>query len=322
MKDFIRLTKEAWRFYLTAFGIALTFVVSNNVYLISQCKKEAATRNTILDMGYIFYNKVDGYDLINFWIALAGIVLFLFVRYFSFVDKRTMEFQMLWPVKKRMLVIHDYVCSAAILVVMWLVTMVSFFVTQEAHNQTVTGKNVLLREAAEQADRQLWEYGGFYLFYLLLMFSLLYLGIIICRNGIVGMMVMGLCWGIVNFFVDVFSYDGLYNLVDPKYFFDCLQRDTEVKRRELIILAVVLLLIDVLIVIAAQRRELSRGKWFYFSWIDYFCIALSGVSLVVILLFGFLMTPWIDLLVGISVSGGLLYLRGRDDGKADRWEVK
>lgn len=323
MKDFIKLTKETWRFYLTAFGIALVFVVSNDVYLISQYKKDAAEGNVLISMANIFYDKADGYDLVSFWVALVGIVLFLFIRHFSFVDKRTMEFQMLWPMKKRMLVIHDYVCSLAVFAGVWLVTMVSFSVTQGIYNQVLIRKNTVLREEAEQAGRQLWEYGSIYLLYLVLIFSLLYLGIIICRNGIAGMVVMGLCWVAAVFFSAICENEGLCYMMYPTEVFDYVQESTKAACRDMLIILVgTLILTDVLIVLAAQRRELSRGKWFYFSWIDYCCIALSGVWLTFILICDFRIALPISLLAGISVSGGLFYLRGRGNEKAKSWEVK
>lgn len=323
MKGFLRLTREAWRFYVAAFGIALILVVSNDIYLISQYKKDAAAGNELIDMAFTFYDKADGYDLVSFWVALAGIVLFLFARHFSFVDKRTMEFQMFWPIKKRTIVIHDYVCSLAVLVVTWLVTIVSFSVTQGAYNQVLIGKNAALKGEAEQAGRLLWEYGSFYLLYLVLIFSLLYLGIIICRNGIAGMVFMGLCWGAANIFEAIYLNEGWYYLLHPEHVLDYVQRSSEAESRELfIVLAGAVILTDVLIVLAAQRRELSKGKWFYFSWIDYCCIVLSGVLSAFILKDLFWIAPLVALFAGISVSGGLLYLRGRGNGKAESWEVK
>lgn len=323
MKGFIRLTKEAWRFYVAAFGIALIFVVSNDIYLMRQYKEEAALANALMDMAHVFYDKMDGYDLVSFWVALAGIVLLLFIRHFSFVDKRVMEFQMFWPVKKRTLVIHDYVCTLAVLAGEWLVTMVSFSTAQGLCNQALIGKHTVLREEAEQAGRQLWEYGSFYLLYLVLIFSLLYLGIIICRNGIAGMVVIGLCWVDALFLGDICQNEVLYDMVYPTGFFDYVQRSTKAECRDMLIILVgALILTDVLIVLAAQQRELSKGKWFYFSWIDYCCIVLSGVLLAFILVDSFWIALPIGLLAGISVSGGLLYLRGRGNEKVGRWEVK
>ncbi len=323
MKDFVKLTKETWQFYLTALCILLLPVVSNNIYILKQLDSSRKVKCELFSLADIFLEKADGYDLINFWVALFGIVFLLFVRHFVFVDKRVMEFNIFLPVKKRKAVMHDYFCCLGVFVVPWLVTMCTFTVAQSVHNHAVLEINGALRAEAENAGRKLWEIGSLYLLYLVFAFTLLYLGIVIFKNSILGMAFMAVVWGMAFFLENLAedSISGIGSLVSPEYFlnFICNKQKTE----GIVMLAEMIILIILLIVLAADKRELSKGKWSYFPIIDMLLTVLGGVFVTLICYGIFFIGPLVCLVVGVSVFSLLCCLLNQGKHiKSANWEVK
>lgn len=323
MKDFVKLTKETWRFYLASLCIALLPVISNNIYVLRQLKPKDSSEQALYAMAEIFWDKADAYDLINFWVALLGMALLLFVRHFSFVDRRTMEFQMFMPVKKRMAAIHDYICSLGVIVIPWLVTICTFAIAQARHNSALIATDQAWKEEAQIAGMELWKVGLCYLLYLVCAFTILYLGIVICKNGIVGMAVMAAVWSIA-YFLEVYESSGslLGYLLTPEFFLRDLYHKPAGMTGLANLFGVTVFMI-LLIIIAAEKRELSRGKWFYFPFLDYLFPVVCGVFTANICCRVFWVEDPAAILVGAIICGVLWFLLQRDQRiKSDRWEVK
>ncbi|MDD6070157.1 MAG: ABC-2 transporter permease [Clostridiales bacterium] len=280
MKDFVKLTKETWQFYLTALCVILLPVVSNNIYILMDLKVEKEKTVHLYKLSEVFIEKADGSDLLNFWVAIMGIVILLFIRHCSVMDKRTMEFQFFLPVKKRMLVLHDYLCIGGIIVISWLVTMCMFVIAQGMHNKEAILINENLCTEAAQAASELWKNGICYGLYLFCAFSLLYFGMVICRNKIAGIAVVPLIWLSVLFLTADLSSDwseDLYIILLPDEFFRYVQDGGTVSTVLLLGGAVFLLIFA--IVLAAEKRELSSGRWFYFRWLDWLPVIFSAVNM-------------------------------------------
>lgn len=322
MKDFLKLTKENGKFYLTAFCVALLFVVSNNIYLMRDVRKQYAGGKEICNLAYLFLDKADGYDLVGFWLVLVGLVVIMLIRYVPYIDMRKMEFQMFLPVKKRTIVLQEYLCTVLLIVALWLVSACTYGVVQGSLNRAVIQGNDGMRAEAAFATRNLWSVGGCYLLYLIFICTLLYLGLVICKNGIVGMVFMLFLWG-MEYFMSETIYDdlGYTAIMSPGYFIESIMRN---ETPQMVILLVVLILICLIfMMLAAEKRELSKGKWFYFSWIDYPVIFLLAIFIVVFCLVGLYMQLSVSLIAGIVVYGILFYLHNRGKTKkTENWEVK
>lgn len=323
MKDFVKLTKETGQFYLTALCVALLPVISNNIYILKQLKPRGGEKCVLYSMAEIFFDKADAYDLVNFWVVLFGIALFLFGRHFPFINKRTMEFQIFLPVKKRVAVLHDYICSLGVIVIPWFVTMCTFAVAQGINNSTVIAGNGALKEEAANAGSELWKTGSCYLLCLVCAFTLLYLGIVICKNGIVGMAIMAAIWRTAVFVETLVCSDSLFgNLLTPEYFLNSIYH-TPNEKKGLVILAGFTALMFLFIMIAAEKRELSRGKWFYFPLLDYLLPVLCGAFAAFMCYVVFWIQTPVSAVVGMVICGLLLFmLKWEKLVKSDSWEVK
>lgn len=327
MKDFVKLTKETWQFYLTALCVILLPVVSNNTYILMDLKLEKENTVHLYKLSEVFMEKADGSDLLSFWVAIAGIVILLFIRHFSVMDKRTMEFQAFLPIKKRMLVLHDYLCIGGIIVISWLVTMCMFAIAQGLHNKEAILINENLCAEAAQAVGELWKNGIFYGLYLFCAFSLLYLGMVICRNKIAGIAVVPLIWLSVLFLADpAFDWGAdLYIILLPDEFFRYVQEGETVST--VLLLGGVVFFLIFAIVLAAEKRELSSGRWFYFRWLDWLPVIFSAVNMA-----SFCYSEWgrgnkmcfvvvmvIALAIGIAV---VRFCERSKKNSENKWEVK
>ncbi|MDE6434133.1 MAG: hypothetical protein K2L07_07870 [Lachnospiraceae bacterium] len=323
MKDFVKLTKETWQFYLTSLCIALLPVVSNNIYVLKELKPDGESKQILYSMADIFFDKADGYDLVNFWVALFGMILLLFVRHFSFMDRRAMEFEMFLPVKKRIVVIHDYIFSLGVIVIPWLVTMCTFAIAQSKNNNAVIAVNGVLKGETVNADSEFLKTGLYYLLYLVCAFTFFYLGIVICKNGIVGMAIMAAVWGTVYFMVEIPDTRAMFgNLLTPEFFLDYIYH-TPYEKKGLLNLVGITVLMILFIIIAAEKRELSRGKWFYFPLLDYLLPILCGIFAANICYAIFWVAELVSVIVGAAICGLLLLMMKWDKhGKSDRLEVK
>jgi len=324
MKDFVKLTKETWQFYLTALCISLLPVVSNNIYVLKQLESNKSNRDSLFFLAEIFFNKADWYDLVNFCLALFGIVILLLAKHVPFMDSRTMEFQTFWPVRKQMTVIHDYILSLGVLIILWMITICMLGVAQNTHNHAVLAVNGMLREEALRAGQELFHAGSCYLLYLVLAYNLLYLGIVICKNCIAGMACMVAVWGIVYMLEEVIYQGGslFAELLMPSYFFQRIY-NTQNERDGIWILAGIAVFLFLLILLAGGRRELSRGKWFYFPVLDYAFSVMCGFFAILLCDCVFEFMPLFCVAAGIAVCGFFFFLQNRDGYKAaENWEVK
>lgn len=267
MKDFVKLTKETWQFYLTALCVILLPVVSNNMYVLRELKLQKENTVHLYKLSEEFLEKTNGGDLLSFWVVIAGIVILLFIRHFLFMDRRTMEFQFSLPVKKRMMVLHDYLCIGGGIIISWLVTMCMYAVTQGTHNKVAVSMNRNLSMEAAKAASELWKIGFNYVLYLLCAYSLLYLVMIICKKKMAGIAVLFFVWLTCVFCEDIFSESYTYLDIMPEYFFQNIMNESAF--RTVWLLAGILFLLISMIVLAAEKRELSSGRWFYFRWLEW-----------------------------------------------------
>lgn len=316
MNGFAKLTRETWKFYLGVLVISLVCVISNSLYLCGETKFQYVDDNSCfyaegIELSSLIVDKAEGYDLISFFTVIAGILIVLSIRHFPFMEQRGKEFQAFLPMKQRTIILHDFLCMTGIIVILFL-TMTGIFLSAQtkynkdmleaAYIHNIEGMNDNL---VTLANKELLKYIFCYFLFVLFLFAIIYLGIVVCRNCIAGMLIAICTWRLVVFFLDEVHWFlsnyysehlGIYTIdaeekslqkieklqaaINPQEFF-CFGgywgsgiEDYGISIWITIGLIVLLLL---MIVLAAGKIEISKGKLFYFSFLDYVFAIICGI---------------------------------------------
>lgn len=304
MKGFVKLTKETWKFYLAVLAVSLLLVISNSLYLCSEMKfKYVNDQSSFHPDGVVFNSlikdKAENNDLLGFYVVVAGIVLVLLMRHFVFITQRTREFQNFLPVKHRTWVIHDFVFLTGIITISFLAMTGIFLAAQ-------TGYNCDMLEAAKlhhiegmqddlvtTANAAMLQCILYYFIFVIFALSLIYLGMLVCRNNLIGEIAIIAVWQVLSGCLNQIYYGGVYTdegnvgagnrsikwlaaAIDPSIFFNWESEGRKECSSILLTLGFTICFI-LLIVAAAGKIELSRGKLFYFSPLKYLFYAFFGV---------------------------------------------
>lgn len=296
MKGFVKLTKETWRFYLAVLAVSLLLVISNSLYLCSEMKfKYVNDESSFHSDGVVFYSliedKADNSDLLGFYVVVAGIVLILLIRHFVFITQRTREFQNLLPVKHRTWVIHDFVFLAGIITISFFGMTWVFLAAQTRYNRDMLEAAKLhhiegMKDDIVMTANTVMLRGILYYFiFVLFALSLLYLGMLVCRNNLIGGITTITVWRVLSGCLNkIYYYAGEGNRsikwlaasIDPSVFFE--RSEGWLKECSSILLTLGFTICFVLLIVAAAGKiELSRGKLFYFSPLKYLFYAFWGV---------------------------------------------
>lgn len=209
-------------------------------------------------------------------------------------------------------------------------------------------------------ERTLW-YMLIYLLFILLMYTWIYLGMTITKNPIAGVVISLVMWEIIFSLQEAFLYNGLTrhfmksmdiymadakasdictvvrSLFFPSEFFSNLWWESKTISSDLnlsgcsiwinigIMIGCIVLMIG-LIYLSAGRRELSQGKLFYFSILDYpfafFCGIFVNILLTEYEIFGFVNSS-VVLVTGVVIPVAIcLWIHPFSNKRPVQWEVK
>lgn len=359
MKDFTKLTKETWKFYLMVFMMFLFFVVWNGIFLchdnmVLQYKEGEKLPATGTAFTYLVSDKSDFMlDILGIKMVAVAMIIVLFIRHFVFINKGTAEFQQFLPVKQRNRVLHDYFMLLGITVILNIVFSLILLIGQSVYNLKMI-KQLFTQNAQEPPadflfipNVELLKYCACYMAFTLLLFHILYLGMLLCKNSLAGMLIaMGIWKGglaLMDFLYGeylevyynnemwrtgkiadavVYIFELLERALNPESFWEFASGTIQYEQAIFVTLGIILL-ISLFIWLVSGKRELSKGKFFYFRWTEVLFAAACAIgvgavlyeqgvmglagSIVFALLFG--------ILVWYCVKPG-----GTDERR--KWEVK
>lgn len=304
----------------------------------------------------IVEDKANNMEIMGFIMTIIGIMIFLGARQYYFADTRAAEFIGTLPVKKRSLVLYDYFSMLAVILIGGLVQAGILLGCQNRYNRAVV-RFWEQRSAGVPEDNmvslfndRLLLYMGIYFLFILLVYTWIYIWMTVTRNPIAGevisLFLYGGCCIAEGFFAwtmfpvnsygiygDMTRYydivDMIETLMSPRAFMENLDEvsGTVAGNNTWMMLALVGLVVlagIVLLIIVSARRELSRGKLFYFSALNYLFAVLSGI-----ILFAWLADDFLYDYAGLALVTGILgavviYILVRPDSgkKSVQWEVK
>lgn len=318
---------------------------------LAQDKGAGNIRETLLEGNKLcraIEDKADSASVMGYYITILGIMVLLAARKYYFTDIRAAEFMETLPVKKSSRVLYDYLSMFAVILAGGLVQAGILLGCQSRYSHAVSA---VLGQEGNTANDRLLLYMGIYFLFLWLAYTWIYLAMTVTRNPIAGEVIFVLLyWG--GWFVedylgwkvgygvysgtvdDMLEYNMWYRVeafMSPGTFLEELDvaTGTVAGNNMWMMTGIVVLLILLgigLLVMAAGKRDLSRGKLFYFPVLDYLFAVASGAILsawLADMVFYNYNYEGIALVVGII--GGFLIFRlvhPASVKKSAGWEVK
>lgn len=341
MKGFARMTGETGKFYRIALVLVIVLFLSNTFYLCGDdnlsyghkilnydmtadsaeqfIEKNAGIFAGGKSLSGIISDKLENLDVLGFWMTLIIFIGILLLKQFAFMDKRTAEFQMTLPVKKQVRVWHDYLYPVGIMLIGMGLQTVVMLIYQTNYNmklKTAAAKfsiEGVREDIVSVANGQLLSYMGYYILYCMMVFTLIYFGMLLMKNHVLGVilavlfptafrMFFNMIFGTVFRFAYADTYDparnAAYPFVNFMDDFECwLERifmplgmdwswnyfEESYIGKDVLSVGVILVVLLAGIAFIGGRRELSKGKLFYFPILDYPFAALSGVVIMFLL---------------------------------------
>ncbi len=170
--------------------------------------------------GVVFYSLIedmaDNSDLLGFYVVVAGIVLILLIRHFVFITQRIREFQNFLPVKHRTWIIHDFVFLTGIITISFLAMTGIFLAAQTGYNRDMLEAAKLHHiegmkgDIVTTANVAMLQGILYYFIFVLFALSLLYLGMLVCRNNLIGGITTIAVWQALSSCLNQIYYRGVY----------------------------------------------------------------------------------------------------------------
>ena len=211
MKGFRRLSKVTGKLYLMMLLLAMVCMLINTLYIcvdrsgvnagigvekkitaeINKAKIESGDNGYTLpeyglDLSVAIYDKMD--EMLGYILAVAGIIFLLFMREVSFADLKSREFEQTLPVKKTTLVMHEYWFFFFMIIGVTFLQGIILYAYQTHYNNvwvSVSGGDAPIGFNGIPAQRLL-AYTALYSVNLLLAFTWVYLGMVLCKNSLLG----------------------------------------------------------------------------------------------------------------------------------------
>ena len=267
------------------------------------------------NLAQVYEEKVNNYEWLGYVSTIVIIIMIIFAKQIAFAQNRAKEFQATLPVKQVTGIIYDYLCILGILFIWTLLQGGIFLAYQTVYNKRVleTAKMFSIAEVNEgmtaEANEQLLIYMIMYSLFILVAYTWIYLWTVLSKNPIVGVITAIGIWYVIYVFVDTIgckfiaiaydsdSIEGFYvadfienlivsieSILSPFTYFYNLVRyirndDGGFMGLAGVVLVLVLVML-VLIVIAGSKRELTKGKLFYFPIWDYLISFIFGMGIV------------------------------------------
>lgn len=308
------------------------------------------------DISDIFTDKIHNYAILGFGFQIILILLILLIKQFVFIDERTKEFQTVLPVKQVTRVFHDYLFILGILVFGQMLQVGIFLAYQTRYNTELmeTAKKFSVtcfvdNHTISGLNERLLIYAGFYLLFLVAAYTWIYLWTLVTKNPIVGSLSSIVLWGAVPFLFDIFldncilpfgcgdyywndqTYEFITwveSMLSPSDFFGIngldLDKHNYLAQTAGAMVGFVLLML-VLILLVGCKRELSKGKLFYFPVLDYPFSFLTGILAVELVfeLSMFAMSGMVYVLIWMMATVSIFILiHPFSLRKSNSWEVK
>lgn len=188
MSDYKKIWKECKSFYLIVFAITTAITLLHAFVLIGEKTREIKQMGSSLGTVSFCSAVADlstDLSICGLVPTILALVLILYIRHGSLSDIRQREFLLGLPVKRGAILRLDYCLIVFGILVENIIFGAVLSLKQLQINQT----------SFEQ--QKLWVYLALYALYVLIIFSALYLGMILAKTGFVGMFLVGL----LSFFV-------------------------------------------------------------------------------------------------------------------------
>ena len=379
MNAFQKLTRESRKFYLTAIGLMLFFVICDTVFICRDSGIAFMDRSVeqkiedeiqrIQDSGGfveipqygknladVFQDKAGNFQFMGFLVTMTGIIVLLLARKFYYIDMRAKEFSRVLPVKEGTVVLYDYLLVLSVIITGALVQGAIITAALTNYNQTwvtlVNGNSggAAARNMIHAANEYTLTYMLCYLLFIVVFYTWIYLGVTVTKNPIMGAFCSLVIWNMF-YMTMVYYYDGVLfegdvllmeglsesdhistfieSFLSPDNFFDYLDWESRTMTSSNIpgysmwlsvgAMVIFTIFLVLLIFLAANKRELAKGKLFYFPILDYPFAFLCGLWICLCLL------EWGILALAIGfISAVLLCLliHPFSRRKLDNWEVK
>lgn len=309
------------------------------------------------NLAEVFQEKAENVQLMGYLVTIIGIIVLLLARKFHCTDMRVREFYKTLPVREGTRVLYDYLLILFIIVTGALVqgAIVTGALTNYNRTWVMLASGNLESAAASEMIHEANEYTLTfmlcYVLFIIVFYTWIYLGVTVMKNPIAGVICSVLTWFLfyqtMIFYYDIFFFDAsmlieeglsqkdyisifIESFLLPADFFYSLDWESRTMTNSNIpgysmwvnvwAMVIFILVLVILIVVAANKRELSRGKLFYFPLLDYPFSILCGLGICLILLEDFNLGA---LVIGF-VSAVLVYLfiHPSSNRKLHNWEVK
>lgn len=327
-------------------GSSIEQKIGQEIKQIEDSGGKAEMANYVMNLSSVFEDKADNLDLIGFFLTVAAVAVLIVVRKFYYTDMRTREFYKMLPVKESTVVLYDYI---AVLLLIFIGAMVQggiLLATLTNYNRTATalmdGGSTLAKELIHAANEYTLTYMLCYLLFVVTAYTWIYLGVTVTKNPIAGTFVSVAVWLLIYYIqadlgwfdmdsiVELFIFPFIESFLYPSDFFDYLDWKSGtmvpyggVEGYNMWIsigaLIIFILLSIIGICLAAAKRELTKGKLFYFPLLDFPFSVLCGIGICMIFV------EWgAFALVAGFVSAVCLYLfiHPLSGKKSVNWEVK
>ncbi len=225
MEGVKRLFEQSKRFYLVILILVLfcssldCWYISSNYLsrlnsleyieeLVQNTDALQAFSNNKISLGEIFVNRLVDLNAIYIIFVMIGIFAILLIRGFAFMDERTKEFRLMWPVKGWLRELYDYVSVFLIIGIGYLFQLFVLLMVQIHSNNRLQellhldGENAVVSEMIKTSNTTLVNSVLYCVFSVLLLYTWIYFCMTITRNPMVGIVVA------------LFVYQSFYVLCD------------------------------------------------------------------------------------------------------------
>lgn len=275
--------------------------------------------NYYVDLAGAIMDKGGNASVMGLWLTIVGIIIVLLVREVSFSEDRTLEFRTTWPVKSWVREVYHYLAMLVVIVFGGVLEMGILWIAQLRHYDLmseVLDKQGILSKSMElisQNNQRFITGMACYILCIVVTYTWIHLGMSLARNIVAGavlaLIMKGglalLCdtvvWEVVsNVTMHITAGDegmangmayyvtdiGMNVLSNSEFFFNMDINQTIdggvyvfTVTHWMIVQVVICLLLVIGIVISAKKKDLAKGRLFYFPMLDYPFAVIAGLIL-------------------------------------------
>lgn len=347
-----RIARESWRFYLGILALSLFLVLMTTVYLCQD--NEIAFTGTSIEVRMqetLAQGHPVGYSdgLIRSWLynidgnmrliaTTIGILLILFAKKYYTLDTRAEEFYRTLPVKDRSRVLYDYFAVFGIILCCTLIQDGILLFAQNHYNETAAQLSIHYgfdtpTGSIKEINENLLICMGFYLLFILLNYTWMYLVVTAAKNPLAGCGIAAFMHWSISYILDALWFGAgdryIVSYLSGYRFFDELDIEYRAVGEQYLpfdVAGTVILMIVLgifMLILIAGKRDLSVGKWFYFPSLDYVFAMFCGFLLMFYMVDYHFWAPPMAIASGFVVTLLLCnWIHPFRHRKVNVWEVK